>query len=513
MYKVLLADDEPYAIEGLELLIDWEKHGFQIETVCFNGEDAIEHIHRDPPDLVVTDIRMPVLDGLSLIEQTRRSGNRSTLFVIASGYSDFDYARQAMRLGVKHYLTKPIIGPEVDDLLQRLQHELSERERQRLVRDRADRYEARQALSVLLFGGEETDRREAARTLARLSGQASHWIYVHIGTDPQAAGEAGAAVLRMAEGEEGCFYLMDGIGSGFGLVYGSDQTGDREVRALIRRLHAALQAAVPGRVEMAVGCAVDRPDDLSKSYGSASEAKPFLFFGDDAIVHYTDIQGRTMAFEPETVKAADAIVEAVESGRPEELEASLREAFRTFEERMTLPELVGIFATQVRIRCASLCKELGGDPDELLTHTGYPDHAEPHRHAQQSAEALAAFCLRCQAVIQELRERQSGGIPAKVADFLRQNYMETFTIKEIAERFYINPVYLGQSFSRKYGLGIHDFVHDLRIEEAKRRLRDTNEASWAIAESVGYRGYQHFLKQFERRLGMRPSDYRLRSSS
>ncbi|MBM7566075.1 response regulator [Paenibacillus sacheonensis] len=508
MYKVLLADDEPLALEGLKIMVNWEKWGFRIDRLCRNGEEAIEHIRLNPPDLVVTDIRMPVLNGLELIDETRRSGNRSTLFVIASGYDDFDYARQAMNLGVKHYLTKPIIESEADEVLERMQNELCETEKRMLMRTGADRYAVRRALSMLLFGGEEANRQELMRTLKHLSSQASNWTYVQVRMEEEMMGSAREVALRMAE-ENGRSYVIDRAGGSFGLILGSDQADNEGVDAFVERLHAAMRAAAFGRIEIAVGCDVDDLNDLPRSYRSAIEAARFLFFGGTPIVHYAKIQGQKLSFDPRELKAVDIIVETMENARPDDLASAIREVFRTFEERMVQPELVRIFETQVMLACASLFKQLGGDPDEMRMLWDSISDVEHGKHLQKSTDTLIAFCLKCQAAVRELQEMNCGGTPAKVADFLRRHYKETFTIKEIAERFYINPVYLGQSFSRKYGIGILDFIHDIRIEKAQQRLRETNEASCAIAEALGYRGYQHFLKQFEKRIGMKPSDYRL----
>lgn len=512
MYKVLLVDDEPLVLEGLQIMVNWEKWGFQIDRMCRNGEEAIEHIRLNPPDLVVTDIRMPVLNGLELIDETRRSGNRSTLFVIASGYDDFDYARQAMNLGVKHYLTKPIIEAEVDEVLERMQNELCETEKRRLIRTRADRYAVRRALSMLLFGGEEVNRQELMRTLKHLNSQASNWTYVQVWMGEEILGSAREVALRMAE-ENGCSYLIDRMGGSFGLVIGSDQPDNEGVNVFAERLLAAMRAATFGRIEMAVGCDVIDLNNLSKSYRSAIEAARFLFFGGAPIVHYAKVKGQKLSFDPRELKAVDIIVETMENARPDDLTSAIRGVFRTFEERMVQPELVRIFETQVMLACVSLFKQLGGNPDEMHMLRDSISDIEKGKHLQKSTETLTAFCLKCQAAIRELQEMNCGGTPAKVADFLRRHYKETFTIKEIAERFYINPVYLGQSFSRKYGIGILDFIHNLRIEKAQQRLRETNEASWAIAEALGYRHYQHFLKQFEKRLGMKPSDYRLHFSN
>ena len=95
-----------------------------------------------------------------------------------------------------------------------------------------------------------------------------------------------------------------------------------------------------------------------------------------------------------------------------------------------------------------------------------------------------------------------------MAAYLRIHYRETITIKGVSEIFYLNPVYLGQAFSRKFGTGILDFLHDLRINEAKRLLLETNTTGSAAAESLGYGSYQHFLKQFEKRTGMKPTEFK-----
>jgi two-component system response regulator YesN len=104
-FNVLLVDDEPHALDGLLIAVDWGRLGFRIAGTCRDGEEAMRHIRREPPDLVVTDVRMPVMDGLALIEEAQRSGHGDILFVIASGYHDFEYAARAVRLGVSHYLT------------------------------------------------------------------------------------------------------------------------------------------------------------------------------------------------------------------------------------------------------------------------------------------------------------------------------------------------------------------------------------------------------------------------
>lgn len=126
MYKVLLVDDEPYVIEGLKTMIAWERHGFRICGEATNGEDALAIIKTEDPALVITDIRMPVLDGLELIRQSRELLDSKTKFVILSGYEEFSYIQSAMRYDVSDYLLKPIDDEEVNRVIGNLGRQIRE---------------------------------------------------------------------------------------------------------------------------------------------------------------------------------------------------------------------------------------------------------------------------------------------------------------------------------------------------------------------------------------------------
>ncbi len=209
MHNVLLVDDEPFALEGMELMIEWDKYGFRIDHVCSNGEEAIEYLREQTPSLIVTDIRMPVMDGLDLIREARRLGNVTSTFVIASGYNDFEYARQAMRLGVAHYLLKPVIGPEVDGVLTRVQQQLEEQSRREHIRRTADEYAVRQLLSALIAGPDAGGRAYTEQELASLFGTASRlWSYLHVQCGISSGGEAYTEAVRLAAQESGLLCIV-----------------------------------------------------------------------------------------------------------------------------------------------------------------------------------------------------------------------------------------------------------------------------------------------------------------
>ena len=126
MYSVFLAEDEPWALMTLKSLIDWNENGFVISGEADDGISAWERILRIRPDLILSDIRMPGLDGLSLLKKIRE-GRLDTEVVFISGYSDFDYARTAIQYGCMGYLGKPVDEDELEECLERVRIKLQEK--------------------------------------------------------------------------------------------------------------------------------------------------------------------------------------------------------------------------------------------------------------------------------------------------------------------------------------------------------------------------------------------------
>ena len=147
MLRVMLVDDEALALEGLRLLIDWQAEGFSICAECSSASQALLAIPAALPDLIVTDIRMPGMDGLQLMELARENGFRGE-FVVVSGYGDFDYAQRALQIGVSGYLLKPIESSEAAEVLEHVRDRLITREAIRIGR----RTKTQQALALVLSG-------------------------------------------------------------------------------------------------------------------------------------------------------------------------------------------------------------------------------------------------------------------------------------------------------------------------------------------------------------------------
>jgi len=123
MYKVLIADDEPWVIYGLQRLISWEEHGFTVCGTASNGDEAFEKCLSLKPDVLISDIRMPGLSGIDLLESLRESAADIEV-VFVSGYSAFEYTQKAVRLGAADYLIKQVTAKQLSEACQRLKTKL-----------------------------------------------------------------------------------------------------------------------------------------------------------------------------------------------------------------------------------------------------------------------------------------------------------------------------------------------------------------------------------------------------
>ena len=169
MLRVMLVDDEPFIVQGLSVLIDWAKAGYEIVCIATNGQEALEYLKENEVDLIIADIQMPVMNGLELLETIRTEKISAAYFVILSGYSDFSYAQQAIRQECTDYILKPVGKEELTAILHKVAKKsentrIDEENQKRLERA----YLARNLLA-LLFGKYDGMNLEYVKNHMRLS--------------------------------------------------------------------------------------------------------------------------------------------------------------------------------------------------------------------------------------------------------------------------------------------------------------------------------------------------------
>jgi two-component system, response regulator YesN len=501
VYKVLFADDEPIALTGIAMLADWDKLGFTICGLCSNGEEALAGAVSNLPDLIITDIRMPGLDGLELIEQIKQrlEPEYDPVFIIMSGYNDFQYARTALRCGVKHYLLKPVLeadwNPVLADILEELQAKRLEKERRIWSQSRL--LEA--ALTRRLQGEELEMDEEMDRQLEELDQESSGWRYVHI---EGGAGEAAAAASRVKLSYPEVIVLSGSHGqTGLAVKLSLDVAGI--ARSLWQEcLAAGVEASV------SVGPSVRSLRDLSVSYSGAVEAASHHFF--DAAqgpVEYISGVHSELSYNLKAMKTVEQLLTAAEKLQGDEAGDLISSLFRLFRDELTAPEVIQTVCLYIVLKTIDTLREMGDGPEMRTKFSSFLSIAP--KCMPDLEQSLRSYMADYINRLRYHKESVCAHPLQAVKRYVCDNYKKPLTIKEIGARFFLNPVYLGSAFSHKYGISIIEYIHDLRIQEAKRLLLESGQSVRSIAEQVGYVQYNHFLTEFRKRVAEKPNVYRL----
>ncbi|MDI4647808.1 response regulator transcription factor [Cohnella hashimotonis] len=522
MRKVILVDDEMFARKGLAGLIPWEQYGFEVAGEAEDGEEALGLIGRLSPDIVVTDIRMPVLDGLEMIRAAQERGYRGTHFIIISGFGDFKYAQQAVRFGVQDYLLKPIDEYELIACLVRIGEQLK-REQERTEAEDALRRPS--LFEALVSGRAEARELDAGRhTLGWQADLQFRYYAVELNDAPteeepeaalRRAGDAARALAR-AVSEAGAVppcscepyvHFRDRYELGL-LVPGTADA--REAKALGERL-ARVAGCGDGTVaRVYVGEAAPGLLRARQSFLSAQEARraKFAKAGDTVLLFEELRDTETDACREIEPAVYAALLEGLEEHDAGAMTDALDRMLAAFREQRFAPDAVAAAVSRVVYGATGIVRTMQGDDRKLKTMNAAIGWQEAPRSLAGLRQLLLAFLTECADYISSLRESIGKGDIAKIKAYIDQHFHENISLKSIAQRYYMNAVYLGQLFKKTYRVYFNEYVLQLRIQEAKRQLRQTDKKVYEIAASVGFCNADYFVTQFEKVERKTPTAYK-----
>ncbi|WP_150269222.1 response regulator [Paenibacillus tepidiphilus] len=503
-YKVLLIDDEPNALEGL-LLLDWASLGFEVCGTCGNGRDGLLRMQELEPDLVITDIHMPLMNGLEMIRAWRSQSGREIKFVILSGYSEFEYAQTAIRYGISHYLLKPIFPEEAAEELEDIRRELEQAERGRMMNELVKCGETTALLKRLLL--EQPLQQSDARLLSKLNERSDNWKVCLVEWEPEecpglrekaALLLAGDAPVYLLDQEEGQLCVICGI------------SGDSP--ASFGRLDE-LRREYPGAaVYIAAGAPVHMLERIADSLQTARIALQHYFYQPEAsgLMEYEAVYERPFSSRYDHIRLTDALMSAVNTLDVAGFRLALETAEEHFRVELVAPEAVRKFAIHLQYRMLEAVSDVDGNPfGDMLADIRGAGMRNTSISLSGLMGQLASFGEAVIGLLVQERQDSSHGTVGEINRYIGEHYREALTIQKLAEIFYLHPVYLGQLLIKKNGMNFNEQLHGLRIGEAARLLREQPQLKLSeISERVGYANYSQFLKQFEKKMKMGPNEYR-----
>ena len=528
LYRVLLVDDEEEIREGIRRKIGWEGLGFELCGAAANGMDALELAEQVRPDVVLTDIKMPYMDGLELCRRLRQMLPASKM-VVFSGFDDFEYARQAVGMNVYEYILKPINAPELGEVLGRLRAQLDqERLERRDMEALRRRYEDSLPILRELFftrlldgripAGQVRDR--AARYELELPG--GWWAAALMSADVSGQdGEGGCDELLLPSIQsffQGHFALP---GCTLHTVLYNDTAallfrleGEEQVYPLIEELGrlCRLAASLLGLTLFAgVGRPCRGPERLHQSAeGAAAAADYRVLMGGAQVLYIGDLEpdrSAGLALGEEDRRGGAAAVKL--GGREEVARLIHRQVDRARERRLSLPQSCMFFLEVLRA-LTQLAQASGVELEEVfgpgfagtvdITGFGSLDEAEGW---------LLERGLKLWERLGRQRSDSAWKTVERAKSFIEEHYADSgLSVETLCAHLHLSPAYFSTLFKRETQKSFTAYVTDLRMDHAAQMLRDTDEKTYLIAERAGYADPNYFSYVFKRHFGVSPSKYR-----
>ncbi len=519
--KALLVDDEPFITKGLSVLVDWNALGFTVEGTASNGRQALAFLKKHPVDLIIADIQMPVMDGLELLETIQKERLSDAHFVILSGYSDFEYARQALRFDCMDYLLKPVMTDQLTELLCKVRASCR-RDSEGKKRDEAygKAYLAQNLLALLQDRYDEKTILFVKSQL-RLNG-GIRYVYIEAQTDsPEAVTAKQMKALRhnlaakcqeiLAGWEK---HLLDtppeqgGCGVGLIFCHGMAHEAGQSEEDFLRALQRRIQPAVQMPVALFAGEQTAHVTGLSRSYQTAARLH--------AVQKYLTKPFPVQVYQPDmdageagiSAMALDTLIAAVERNDRQGIQDAVPAVFGTVGANSNV-ELLRLNMDYLLYKLVRLACER----DSAVNQTELLRHLQKNllHHggiASGKFERLTQFVQEYADYLSSLQRDGNDSILLRVEQDVRLYYKENLTLKGLSQKYYVNSAYLGQLFKKKYGVTFREYLNNCRIEQAAKLLLSTRDKVYNIAKAVGYQDMDYFIERFIAAKGCTPSNYR-----
>lgn len=527
MYSLLIVDDEKWVRQGLRSTIDWQAEEIEVLGEAQDGEEALRMIRHRTPDIIITDIKMPHMDGLALMQEVKNS-NLSSKIIIISGYSDFSSAQQALRYGAADFVLKPIEETQVLDVVRRCVIEIKRehQDHRQIVRMseciRESLPLARQRYLELLLTN-ESDLPPNWRSL---------WDKLDICLDPGRLQVICAKVYDWGakahdpKGQSLLRYALGNIAEELGAVIGetmscpSDRHEDADLVILQspfeegdlrnKRWLESFIDACRRYLGIRINIGISRITDIAKLHTSFQEA---IHAGAEA---FYDGYGRV--YEAAQLQYVQ-LSPVQEYTGPVGWERRFVHAVKLGNEKDLVELIQELIADLHSSRRSYSPYVLRSGLNILLNKIANKLEANQAAGPTLGKKWFVPYCTLSElqdellAAIRHFRRIESTfGNRKRFIDlalkYLEEHFTEEISMNRVAEQHYLNPSYFSKIFHEETGETFSKYVIRLRMEKAKNLLKDSTLKIYEVARQVGYQDFRHFIKLFKDQEGMTPAQYR-----
>ncbi|WP_367568562.1 response regulator [Lacrimispora sp.] len=526
MIKLLIADDEPLVQIGIKSMLNWSDYGIEICGAAMNGKNALEMIAEYSPEIVITDIRMPIMNGLELAKACRETYGNIPVFIFLTSYEEFQLIKEAMSYEAVDYLIKLELNAEalsetIKKALSRLENLQVSMEYKNSGRPLLQSYYEKFFMRLLhnLFDSEEQFELQARDLKLDFTDQ----CYVtalceireenHKDMDYTKLMNLYNSTLQMA-GEIICkhvpAYMVSLDMKHFAVIFHLSSQEDYREEAVLQALHNAAQMVhnyFNVTVFTGVGTPVSQPLKISESYQEARQAKSLAEDGQPVVV-FTD---------NDTASIRNSFNISV-------FKNDMTKAFNEFDTDVlfhALTEIIGLFeahparylqAADGACNLLYLALSLLPDGEENMTEI-FSSYSDGYRSiyrfssVDQIVEWMTVFRDGLCQVLKSKRKTYKAHVITNVQKYIDNHVAEKLSLNEVAGVFGLSPNYLSILFKKNSSLGFSEYIAQAKINKAKSLLLEEDMKIYEAADKLGFESAFYFSKVFKKVTGLSPREF------
>ena len=542
LYRIILVDDEEEVRKSIIRKIDWTAVGFAVVGDAENGEDALEKIENLEPDVVLTDIRMPYMDGLTLAERIRQK-YPSMKIVIFSGYDDFEYAKQAIKLNVTEYILKPVNVEELTAILKRIKTNLDEEiEQKRNVNLLRENYKRSLPILREQFLKDLISRPmdgETVQTLLReydipLAG-AKKWIAIAVELELEQELTQEEEPLPLHEEKNLIpisvmqilsenlkpsyrFSLLSFSGSADAKIAGiaaiDENNSQTELINILGDICKEIRKTLKVPVTIGIGHSAQKLENISRSFQSALDALGYRsVVGTGSTIYINDVEpgiGGKLQFGSEE---ESALIQAIKFGPEEKIRETVRGIVDRMNEARVHARQQQAYILSVANCMIQLIQQYDLNMEEIFAEDPLgPDPftvIQSMLNRENFSRWLYQTALKINNALSRERDYAARQVIEKAKQYIMDNYQDPgLSVEQICRYLHMSPAYFSTMFKKATGQTYIAYLTEVRLNKAVELLNMTDEKTYVIASQVGYQEQNYFSYVFKKRFGVSPTKFR-----
>ena len=530
MYKILIADDESIVINALKFIIENNFPGQCLIESANTGRRVIEQADYFRPDIVFMDIQMPGINGIEAMREIRRN-NAGIIFIVVSAYLKFDYAKDAIDIGVMDYINKPIDKEVIISILEKAMRKVDAAKRKR-----SEELSNREKLEIvtpiiengfiysLIYQNHGAEDLANFRTLLGIEEDSGFMMSLQFG-DLAPKGEMENTIGTTVRLQKEYSRIKDAVKSFFNCCVGAmmgnmilvfvpkamplpEEEYEKRIEIIneARKMTRDLRRLFNAWFRVGIGT-VHMLEDLSQSYNEAMRS--LAFNRTDSVVHVSD-QSLLVSYEDDyPVDTENALFKNIEEGNVSRASFYAGSFFDWMMETHVQNVMdVKLKVLEFVLRAERIGFESGGMIYRFNMRSEYLETIMNMTTYDQLREWFTnKIGTVCHNILTK-KEENTVDIIKNAQDYIAANYSKDIILDDVSKELQISPYYFSKLFKKRTGSNFIEYLTNVRIERAKELLRNTNKSMKEICLEVGYSDANYFSRTFKKNVGVTPSEYK-----